>query len=515
MLIYTIKRLGSTLLVLFGASILCFWLLVISGDPLADLRFDTSPDAQVRMEQRIEFLMLDEPWYIRYWHWLVGVLGCIDPTDAVIGECDFGTSIGGTDVTGMIMNAAAASLRLVAVATFASMIIGILLGIATAIRQYSLFDYLSSFIIFLFWSLPPFVAGIIGKEYLAIRYNNWMQSPHFTAGNILFVAAALAFIVPLILGGSTRRRLITGAIMFVYTCTVMPLLDHIYFMEHPRLGPAVILALGLMFAVGTTALIAGLKNRQVLYVALTMVVVGMAAYYGTWELIRQAPGGYFLLMGLFVLAIGIAAVVGRLFGGYAKGQATMVAVLTSIIMSGLVLLDHYMYTWPGLLDAKPGGRPIRTIGQSTPNLDGDWWIHSLDQLTQLWIPTLAMMLLSVATYTRYTRSSMLEVNKQDYIRTARAKGVEERTVVLKHAFRNSMLPLATIVAFDFAALISGAVIVERVFGWNAMGTMFITGLMNVDPAPVMAVLIFTGFVAVMFNLLADLVYAVLDPRIRV
>lgn len=110
---------------------------------------------------------------------------------------------------------------------------------------------------------------------------------------------------------------------------------------------------------------------------------------------------------------------------------------------------------------------------------------------------------------------MLEVSQQDYIRTARAKGLNERQVILKHAFRNSLIPITTIMAFDFASLIGGAVITEQVFGWQGMGNLFRVGLEQVDPAPVMAFFLVTGTAAVLFNLLADILYAVLDPRIRV
>ncbi len=124
-------------------------------------------------------------------------------------------------------------------------------------------------------------------------------------------------------------------------------------------------------------------------------------------------------------------------------------------------------------------------------------------------------MISLASYSRYTRTSMLEVGQQDYIRTARSKGLSERTVIFRHAFRNALIPIATIAAFDFAGLIGGAVITESVFGWKGMGEMFRTGLTAVDPAPVMAFFLVTGTAAVLFNMLADIFYALLDPRIRV
>ena len=104
---------------------------------------------------------------------------------------------------------------------------------------------------------------------------------------------------------------------------------------------------------------------------------------------------------------------------------------------------------------------------------------------------------------------------QDYIRTARAKGLTQRTVVVRHAFRNAMIPITTIIAFDIGAVIGGAVITETVFGWTGMGRLFIAGLGAHDPNPVMAFFIVTGTLAVLFNLIADLVYAALDPRIKV
>ncbi|WP_147102725.1 ABC transporter permease [Nesterenkonia populi] len=507
MLKYILKRLGSTVLVLFGATILVFAILVNTGDPLADLREMQGDNVEYLMQERIDRMGLDQPWYVRYWDWLSGILGCF------VGSCDFGVTMSGQPVTPLIAAAAEQSLRLIFVATVVAIVVGVLTGIVTAMRQYSLLDYTMTFFVFLFFSLPVFWAAVLAKEWLAIEFNNWMLEPHFTWANILVIALLLAFVVPLVLGGDVKRRLITGGIMFAFVCAVLPWMNAVNFMTHPRLGAPIILIGSLMLALGLTALIAGVRNRRVLIAALTVVALGMAAYYGTWGILQDPPGGWFFLGALFVLTIAICVVVGRSIGGYARGQATAAAVLTGVLMSGMILLDHFMHHWPQLLSLKP--RPVRTIGSHTPNLEGDFWVTALDQMTQLWLPSLLMALLSLATYTRYTRSSMLEVQKQDYVRTARAKGVPERTVILKHAFRNAMIPLVTIVAFDFAALISGSVVVENVFGWNAMGNLFITGIQLSDPAPVMAFIIVTGAVAVLFNLMADILYAVLDPRIRV
>ncbi len=109
---------------------------------------------------------------------------------------------------------------------------------------------------------------------------------------------------------------------------------------------------------------------------------------------------------------------------------------------------------------------------------------------------------------------MLEVMGQDYIRTARSKGLTERTVVMRHAFRNAMVPMATVVAFDISGLVGGAVLTETVFGWKSMGALFQNGLTQKDPYPIMAFFVVSALIAVLANLLADLAYAALDPRIR-
>ena len=112
--------------------------------------------------------------------------------------------------------------------------------------------------------------------------------------------------------------------------------------------------------------------------------------------------------------------------------------------------------------------------------------------THLVLPTITLMLISLAGYTRYSRASMLEVLNQDYIRTARAKGLSERTVVVRHGLRNALIPLATIVAFDIGGILGGAVITESVFEWNGMGRLFIEGLRSLDPNPVMAFFVVVG-----------------------
>src|SRR5438309_916867 len=127
---------------------------------------------------------------------------------------------------------------------------------------------------------------------------------------------------------------------------------------------------------------------------------------------------------------------------------------------------------------------------------------------------MALCALSVATYSRYMRASMLEVLNSDYVRTARAKGLLERRVIMRHAFRNALIPLVTVVAIDFGALFAGAIVTETIFTLDGMGFYFINALEASDPYPVMAWLMVVATMVIFFNLIADILYRVFDPRIR-
>ncbi len=138
----------------------------------------------------------------------------------------------------------------------------------------------------------------------------------------------------------------------------------------------------------------------------------------------------------------------------------------------------------------------------------------LDRIQHLGLPIIVLAVASIATYSRYMRAAMLDVINSDYIRTARAKGLKERQVTMRHAFRNALIPLVTLVALNFGGLLSGAVVTETVFALDGMGLYFINALNAGDPYPVMAFLMVTAVITVVFNLIADLAYGWLDPRVR-
>ena len=138
----------------------------------------------------------------------------------------------------------------------------------------------------------------------------------------------------------------------------------------------------------------------------------------------------------------------------------------------------------------------------------------LDTLKHLLMPTCVLALVFAGGYTRYLRTSMLEVIRQDFVRTARSKGLAERLVVMRHAFRNALIPVVTLVALDVPELFTGAVVTETIFAWPGMGRLYLESLARLDYSVLMAILTVSALLVILSNLLADVVYAYLDPRIR-
>jgi peptide/nickel transport system permease protein len=139
---------------------------------------------------------------------------------------------------------------------------------------------------------------------------------------------------------------------------------------------------------------------------------------------------------------------------------------------------------------------------------------SFDRLQHLALPVVTLFVVSFALYSRYMRASMLDVINSDYVRTARAKGVRERKVVMRHVFRNALIPIMTVAALNIGGLLGGAIVTETVFTLDGMGHYFVLALGQGDTYEVMAYLLVTAVIIVVFNLIADITYGFLDPRIR-
>jgi peptide/nickel transport system permease protein len=324
MISFIIRRLLISIPVLILSSVLVFLLVANSGDPLGELKGRNPPVPKQVLDARRHQLNLDKPLPARYWVWV---------SHFVRG--DMGTSVSGLNVRTLLGQRLVVTLRMIILATLVALVLAILTGVISAVRQYHVSDYAFTFAGFLFLSMPVFWLAALLKEYVAIKFNQ-------------------AF----------------------------------------------------------------------------------------------------------------------------------------------------------------GHRVFYTVGAETPNLTGSL-LHRLgDYAGHLVLPTLTLALIGYASWSRYQRSTMLDVLSSDYIRLARAKGLSRSRVMVRHALRNALIPIATVVAIDTGTLFGGAVLTERVFSWAGMGSLLVQGINQVDINVVLAWLMVASVIIILFNLAADILYAVLDPRIR-
>ncbi len=508
MLTFVLRRIVAAFFIVLGASFIVYIMMANAGDPLAFTSEIANPvQRQQIIDSVTESLHLDVNPVARYFLWLGDVL-----------QGDFGISARTQQpVIDDLASRVPMTLKLVTSAAILSVLIGTSVGIVTALRQYSGFDYIATFFTFVFFSLPVFWVAVILKGLGGINFNDWLRDgAHFAPWFIVLVGIFVAILVYSFVGGTTWRRLGFAAVIGGAASGIVTYISVTQWMLDPGFGPVVFTIFAVAIAYGVTALMAGIRNRRAFGTAMTTAALGVVAWFGLQPLFDSDAMNLWWTAALAVIAIGVGALVGVAWGGFDKGLSARTGAIAAFVIGVVIFVDRTMQSWQEYSESSViRGRPIKTIGDHEPRLEGSFWVITNDTFSHLILPTLALMLISVATYTRYSRASMLEVLNQDYIRTARAKGLTERTVVVRHGFRNAMLPLTTVVATDIGGIIGGAVITETVFEWNGMGRMFITGLQSLDPNPVMGFFVVVALVAVLANLVADVLYATLDPRIRI
>ena len=509
MVSFIARRVLVSILILIAASFIMYVLAASAGNPLQDLQGSNSPNRQALIEARIHSQHLDIVPPLRWAIWLGGVAKCIVP---IAGGCDLGTTFQNQAVADLLPQAMGSTLQLVTTAFVLAIVLGIGLGIVTALRVYSGFDYVVTLISFFLFSLPSFLVAVLLKSFIAIGYNDFLSKPAIPPLTLVIIGVVVGAILQLLVGGTWKRRLVVFFGSGIATTLILLLMGAIGWFTRPSLGPVVVIILTAAIGFAVVAILAGLKNRRAWIAAGINVVVAIGAYFGLQWLFNISSFGTLVFLAIVTLVIGLVS--GAIVGGHDRGLMVRIAAITAVLTGGVVLLDRFMQSWFSYTDAI-GGRPIATVGSQTPSLGGDVWISGLDSFTHLLLPTITLLLISFASYTRYSRSGMLDVLNQDYVRTARAKGLPERTVIVRHAFRNMLIPLATLVATDIGALLGGAIITESVFAISGMGALFNAGLSRTDVNPVMGYFLVIAITAITFNFLADLAYAALDPRVRV
>jgi len=511
MIMFFVRRLLTSSLVVLVSTLIMYVLVDLAIDPLEDLRLSTAPNKEQLIESRIALLNLDDPVMVRYLDWLAGVGQCFT------GSCNLGTNWQtGQPVTSLLQGAVVTTLQLITAATFLAIVLGVGVGVISALRQYTGFDYSITFVSFLLYSLPVFWVAVLLKQFGAIGFNNFLADPSIPlwmyVGSVLLIGSAVMAAT----GGPAAQRVKTFAIAGGATLAALLYIDLTGWLVDPSLTIVGVGLLSVATALAVTTLSTGLRDRPALYSSLTVAGLGIALYYPMLYVWFYVDESWLLMFGLALLTVVVAIGIGFAWGGPDRWRSARTAVITALLVASYLFVEQLMLNWERYTnDGLIRGRPIATFGRTTPNFDGGFWLNTLDLLSHLVLPTLTLILISFAAYTRYTRASTLEVLNQDYIRTARAKGLTERTVIMRHAFRNALIPLASIVPVDIITLIGGAVLTETIFSWFGMGKLFVDSLGNNIIDPVMAYLLIVAVLAVIANFVADLMYAVLDPRIRV
>ncbi len=235
---------------------------------------------------------------------------------------------------------------------------------------------------------------------------------------------------------------------------------------------------------------------------------------------QQLGDRFWITMRLVLLAMVIALVLAVVVGVLTAVRQYSKADYTATFLGFLFLAMPAF--WLAIL-LKQGGiefnnavgtQAIYTIGASSIPPPKGFVAQVGDIVGHLVLPTIALALISYASWSRFTRASMLETMNSDYVRLARAKGLSRRQVMVKHALRTALIPLTTVTALDVATIVGGAVITEKVFQWKGLGDFLLVSITQFDTYAVTSWLLVSATIVIVFNLVADLLYGVLDPRIR-
>lgn len=229
----------------------------------------------------------------------------------------------------------------------------------------------------------------------------------------------------------------------------------------------------------------GVSLRLLVIGSVLGTVVGVVV--GAWGAIRQ-----------YQLSDRVITVVSLLV------LSTPTFVVANLLILGGLRLNHVF-----------GVQIFEYTGETSPDVVGGWWSHFVDRLQHLVLPTFTLALASIAGFSRYQRNAMLDVLGQDFIRTARAKGLTRRRALFKHGLRAALIPMATLFAYGVSALVTGAVFTEKIFGWHGMGEWVVQGVATQDTNIIAAITVFSGVTILLAGLLSDVIYAALDPRVRV
>ena len=242
--------------------------------------------------------------------------------------------------------------------------------------------------------------------------------------------------------------------------------------------------------------------------------LGYSFFYNvpvTELLLERLPATLLLVITAQVLALTVGVILGviaaRRPNGLGSHFVTLLALFgysAPVFWTGIMLLIAFSLMIPLF--------PV--AGMADVTVTGGWWAQAVDVAHHLVLPAITLASIFLALYSRLCRASMLEVLGSDYIRTAKAKGLSEGQVVVKHALKNALSPVVTLAGLQFSGVVSGAVLVETVFSWPGLGTLALQSIIARDTPTILGILFFSSLVVVVVNLITDVILRAIDPRIR-
>ena len=236
------------------------------------------------------------------------------------------------------------------------------------------------------------------------------------------------------------------------------------------------------------------------------------------------PATVELTIGALIFAVGLGIPLGRLAArhpnSWIDGIVTVISLFgisIPVFVLGYILafifgVEFHLLPTFGQLDPRLPIEPVTHFALIDAILAGHWYV--IDAVAHLILPSVALGTIPLAVFTRITRASVIEVSNEDYVRTARAKGLTDRRVNARHIMRNAWLPVTTVIGLETGALLAGAVLTETVFSWNGVGSWVVSSIQNHDYIVVQSLILIFATIFLVVNLIVDVGYAFLNPRIR-
>lgn len=450
-------RMASAFIVISGSFALIYGMAATIGDPLAEIRLSNPPNLEYLLLAATRELRLDLSIPERFILWYRDVL-----TSLTQGDVSLGNALNGRPVLEGLIPQIAPTFFLVCISITLALLMGAIFGLVVALKHLGLRDFLLSTTVFLGYVAPSFWIGHLFKQYVVVALNDSVPDRDW-------IFLVLAFLI-----GSLSIALM-GSFLFLT-----------YFSSNSK----------------------ELRNRFIAISCVAIALLPIGAHLLEY-------GGYFLLL---AVALTTTLTWGLIWKKVTRNspRSFEFGLKYGVIWFISLVLQKLLLTMPSYLKRDEiEGRPfpsfsIESVWYSAPK----FWELQLDRTLHAFLPALAIAITTVAIYYQVTKNSALEALDSDYVKMARAKGISEIEIMVRHVFRNSYLSLLNTFVPNYLYLFNGVIIVELVFGWQGLGVYLLDSIFNYDLNRLMGGVFVIGCFTFVMMIMSDLLLHRIDPRIR-